>query len=155
MGIYRNVYQPFGGTYFEEMAAQAAAQAVRAAQAAQAVQAAQAAAQAAQAVQTAAPGSAVIAADRYEGPIPTEAYPSYQLDWPGIAGTAERLGIAANQIATGAQPLAPGAGVTAPGAAEAPSGIQAPPAGTPGVSAGTSPWLLIGGAALLYFVVLK
>jgi hypothetical protein len=79
----------------------------------------------------------------------------YQLDWPGIVGTAERLGIAANQIATGAQPLAPGAGVTAPGAAEAPTGLQAPPAGTPGVSAGTSPWLLIGGAAAIYYFILK
>jgi hypothetical protein len=113
MGIYRKVYQPFGGTE----------------------------------------------ADRYEGPIPTEAYPSfYQLDWPGLVGTAERLGIAANQIATGAQLLAPGAGVLAPGASpEAPpSSIQAPPEGTPGVAAAsTSPWLLIGGAALVYFVFVK
>src|SRR3990170_4942649 len=32
MGIYRKVYQPFGGTYFEEMAAQAAAAQAAAAQ---------------------------------------------------------------------------------------------------------------------------
>jgi len=84
--------------------------------------------------------------------------PSYQLDWPGIAGTAEKLGIAANQIATGAQPLDPGAGVLAPGASpEAPpSSIQAPPPGTPGVAnGGTSPIVLIGGAALLYFIFVK
>jgi len=80
----------------------------------------------------------------------------YQLDWPGIVDTAQRLGVEANQIATGAQPLAPGAGVLAPGASpEAPPLLQAPPAGTPGVGASTSPWLLIGGAALVYFVFLK
>jgi hypothetical protein len=105
MGIYRNVYQPFG--------------------------------------------------DVNLGSESAPFIPQYQLDWPGIVGTAERLGIAANQIATGAQPLAPGAGVTAPGAAEAPTGLQAPPAGTPGVSAGTSPWLLIGGAAAIYYFILK
>src|SRR3970040_451909 len=98
MGIYRKVYQPFGGTE----------------------------------------------ADRYEGPIPTEAYPSfYQLDWPGIVGTA------ATRRGTGPQPMDPGAGVLAPGASpEAPpASIQAPPEGTPGVAAAsTSPWLLFGGA---------
>jgi len=102
MGIYRNVYQPFGTV------------------------------------------------------VNPEDIPGYQLDWPGIVDTAQRLGVAANQIATGAQPLAPGAGVLAPGASpEAPPLLQAPPAGTPGVAASTPPWLLIGGAALLYFIVLK
>ncbi len=107
MGIYRNVYQPFG-TVLEDFTS-------------------------------------------------GERASSYQLDWPGIVGTAERLGVAANQIATGAQSLAPGAGVLAPGASpeEAPTSLKAPPAGTPGVAASTSPWLLIGGAALVYFVFLK
>jgi len=126
MGIYRKVYQPFGGTYFEEMAAQAAA--------------------------------AQAAAAQTVGTTMVREGPQYQLDWPGIAGTAERLGIAANQLATGAQPMDPGAGVLAPGASpEAPpASIQAPPEGTPGVAAAsTSPWLLIGGAALVYFVFVK
>ena len=71
----------------------------------------------------------------------------YRTDWPGILDTAQ-------QIATDAGVLAPGAGVLAPSAA--PPLLQAPPAGTPGVaSTPTSPWLLIGGAALVYFVLLK
>lgn len=73
----------------------------------------------------------------------------YRTDWPGIVGTAAQLGVSAYQLATGAQPLAPGAGVMAPGP-EAPELLQRPPE-----AAGTSPWLLIGGAALVYFVLLK
>jgi hypothetical protein len=77
----------------------------------------------------------------------------YQLDWPGIASTATQLGIDAAHLISGAQPLAPGAGVLAP--STAPPLLQAPPAGSPGVAASTSPWLLIGGAAAIYYFILK
>ena len=114
MGVYQNVYKPFG-----------------------------------------------VAAGEWDAAAATEAsgnldWLKYRTDWPGIVGTAAQLGVDAASIATGAQPLAPGAGVTAPGST-APELLQAPPAGTPGISTAgsTPPWLLIGGAALLYFVFLK
>jgi hypothetical protein len=72
--------------------------------------------------------------------------PQYQLDWPGIVGTA-------NQIATHAGVLAPGAGVLAPSAA--PAMLQAPPPGTPGLAPDSPPWLLLGGAFALYYFILK
>ena len=80
----------------------------------------------------------------------------YRTDWPGVVGTAERLGLSAAQLATGAQPLDPGAGVMLPSEGP-PEGISAPPPGTPGVLPAPPgpPWLLIGGAVALYFFVLK
>ena len=84
--------------------------------------------------------------------------PNYRTDWPGIIGTAERLGLSAAQLATGAQPLDPGAGVLLDGGPPPPpTMLDAPPPGTPGVLPAPPgpPWLLIGGAVALYYFLLK
>jgi len=71
----------------------------------------------------------------------------YRMDWPGIVGTAESLGVAANQIINAAQSLSPGAGVMAP--SDAPPLLQAPTAAPVG---GGFPWVLaIGAVGLWYF----
>ena len=69
----------------------------------------------------------------------------YMTDWPGVVGQANQLWAGAQSLVNSAQPEIPMAPSTAPPLLQAPT---AP-------AAGTSPLLLIGGAALLYYVFMR
>ena len=70
---------------------------------------------------------------------------TYMTDWPGVVGQANQLWAGAQSLVNSAQPEIPMAPSTAPPLLQAPT---AP-------AAGTSPLLLIGGAALLYYVFVR